>query len=148
MRDHSPSGWNFLQTRVLVVPGAVSRRRRVMTGRTFRNWAFALWLGGVVGWCPGFASSAPLAMVDPSRPATTFFDPVLRDQSLSDAQDENALPAELRRQIVAYPTQEAPGTIVIDTPHTYLYYVLGGGRAIRYAIGVGREGFTWAGAPS
>jgi lipoprotein-anchoring transpeptidase ErfK/SrfK len=116
-----------------------------MAGRTFRNWAFALWLGGVVGWCPGFASSAPLAMVDPSRPAATIFDPVLRDQSLSDAQDENALPAELRRQIVAYPTQEAPGTIVIDTPHTYLYYVLGGGRAIRYAIGVGREGFTWAG---
>jgi len=47
------------------------------------------------------------------------------------------LPAELRRQIVAYPTQEAPGTIVIDTPHTFLYFVLGGGRAIRYAIGVG-----------
>jgi lipoprotein-anchoring transpeptidase ErfK/SrfK len=34
---------------------------------------------------------------------------------------------------------------VIDTPHTYLYYVLGGGRAIRYGIGVGREGFTWSG---
>ena len=47
--------------------------------------------------------------------------------------------------MVAYATQEAPGTIVIDTPHTYLYYVLGGGRAIRYAIGVGREGFAWSG---
>ena len=40
---------------------------------------------------------------------------------------------------------EAPGTIVIDTPNTYLYYVLGGGKAMRYGIGVGREGFTWAG---
>ena len=50
-----------------------------------------------------------------------------------------------RRQVVAYNTSEAPGTIIIDTPNTYLYYVLGGGRAIRYGIGVGREGFTWAG---
>ena len=47
--------------------------------------------------------------------------------------------------MVAYNTSEAPGTIIIDTPNTYLYYVLGGGRAIRYGIGVGREGFTWAG---
>jgi lipoprotein-anchoring transpeptidase ErfK/SrfK len=55
------------------------------------------------------------------------------------------LPANLRRQVVDYPTQEPAGTVVIDTPHTYLYYVLGGGRAMRYGIGVGREGFTWSG---
>jgi lipoprotein-anchoring transpeptidase ErfK/SrfK len=55
------------------------------------------------------------------------------------------LPQRLRRQIVSYSTREAPGTIIIDTPNTYLYYVLGGGQAIRYGIGVGREGFTWAG---
>src|SRR5215472_13180930 len=55
------------------------------------------------------------------------------------------LPANLRRQVVAYATSEAPGTIVIDTPHTYLYLVLGGGKAMRYGIGVGREGFTWSG---
>jgi lipoprotein-anchoring transpeptidase ErfK/SrfK len=55
------------------------------------------------------------------------------------------LPARLRRQIVSYPTREAPGTVIIDTPNTYLYYVLGGGRAVRYGIGVGRDGFTWSG---
>ncbi len=54
-------------------------------------------------------------------------------------------PAHLRRQQVNYATTEAPGTIVIDTPNTYLYFVLGGGRAIRYGIGVGRDGFTWSG---
>jgi lipoprotein-anchoring transpeptidase ErfK/SrfK len=54
--------------------------------------------------------------------------------------------AQFRRQIVDYRAGEAAGTIIIDTPHTYLYYVLGGGRAIRYGIGVGREGFTWSGA--
>jgi lipoprotein-anchoring transpeptidase ErfK/SrfK len=55
------------------------------------------------------------------------------------------LPQRLRRQIVSYSTREAPGTVIIDTPNTYLYYVLGGGQAIRYGIGVGREGFTWSG---
>src|SRR5712664_3515451 len=46
------------------------------------------------------------------------------------------MPARLRRQIVSYATREAPGTLIIDTPNTYLYYVLGGGQAIRYGIGV------------
>jgi len=53
-----------------------------------------------------------------------------------------------RRQVVEYPTREAAGTIIVDTPHTYLYFVLGNGKAIRYGIGVGREGFTWAGTQS
>jgi len=55
------------------------------------------------------------------------------------------LPERLRRAIIAFDTREAPGTIVIDTGNTALYYVLGQGRAIRYAVGVGREGFTWSG---
>src|SRR5260370_8881267 len=58
------------------------------------------------------------------------------------------MPARLKRQIVSFPTREAPGTVIIDTPNTYLYYVLGGGQAIRYGIGVGREGFTWSGVQS
>ena len=55
------------------------------------------------------------------------------------------LPARLKRQVVNYPTREAPGTIIIDTPNTYLYLVLGNGQAMRYGIGVGRDGFTWSG---
>ncbi|MBS7539787.1 L,D-transpeptidase family protein [Ancylobacter lacus] len=55
------------------------------------------------------------------------------------------LPANLKRQVVDYTGKDAPGTIVIDTPNTYLYYVLPGGKAVRYGIGVGREGFTWSG---
>jgi len=55
------------------------------------------------------------------------------------------LPARFKRQIVNYATREVAGTIVIDTPNTYLYYVLGNGQAIRYGIGVGRDGFTWSG---
>ena len=58
------------------------------------------------------------------------------------------LDPRLQRQVVSYSGREAPGTVIIDTPHTYLYYVLGGGKAIRYGIGVGREGFTWSGVKS
>jgi lipoprotein-anchoring transpeptidase ErfK/SrfK len=57
----------------------------------------------------------------------------------------NALPERLRRAVVTYGTSEAPGTVIIDTGNTALYYVLGQGRAIRYGVGVGREGFTWSG---
>jgi len=55
------------------------------------------------------------------------------------------LAPDLQRQVISYPTNAAPGTVVVDTAHTYLYYVLGDGRAMRYGIGVGREGFTWSG---
>ena len=55
------------------------------------------------------------------------------------------LPPNLRRQEVNYPTKEPAGTIIVDTPNTQLYYILGGGRAIRYGVRVGRDGFTWTG---
>ena len=61
-------------------------------------------------------------------------------------EDGSEMRAYLRRQVVNYPTKEAPGTIIVDTPNTYLYLVMPGGKAMRYGIGVGREGFTWAGA--
>jgi lipoprotein-anchoring transpeptidase ErfK/SrfK len=64
-----------------------------------------------------------------------------QDEASADA----PLDPRLQRQVVNYPTRETPGTIVIDTPNTYLYLVLGNGQAMRYGIGVGRDGFTWAG---
>ncbi|MCC8965003.1 L,D-transpeptidase [Bradyrhizobium sp. Pear76] len=83
----------------------------------------------------GYASTQPGAF--PS-------DQVMTDPS-TEATEDGALPERLRRTTVALNTSEAPGTIIIDTGNTALYYVLGGGRAIRYGVGVGREGFTWAG---
>jgi lipoprotein-anchoring transpeptidase ErfK/SrfK len=94
------------------------------------------------------AAAAPLPMFPFILTPQTEAAPPPPEQSAPQGQDEDrsaGLPARLRRQIVAYPTHEAPGTVIIDTPHTYLYYVLGGGQAIRYGIGVGREGFTWSG---
>ena len=59
---------------------------------------------------------------------------------------QKELPPHFRRTLVDYRTAEPPGTIIIDTSNTYLYLVLENGVAIRYGIGVGREGFTWAGS--
>jgi lipoprotein-anchoring transpeptidase ErfK/SrfK len=147
LRDHprvvgTPQG-NLLQARTL---NNGARWRLAMASTTFRSAAVAigLFLAGA-SFCPILAFGGPLAMADPGRQTTTIFDQVVRDPASAPAQDDAVLPPELRRQIVTYTSQEAPGTIVIDTPHTYLYYVLGGGKAIRYGIGVGREGFTWSG---
>jgi lipoprotein-anchoring transpeptidase ErfK/SrfK len=57
-------------------------------------------------------------------------------------------PGRLVRQVVDYVSHEAPGTVVIDTGNTFLYLVLSSGQAMRYGIGVGREGFTWSGEQS
>ncbi|GLR87423.1 L,D-transpeptidase [Bradyrhizobium iriomotense] len=64
------------------------------------------------------------------------------------ASDDSVLPERLRRQIVSFDGSQPAGTIVIDTGNTVLYYVLGQGRAIRYGVGVGRDGFTWSGVQS
>lgn len=56
------------------------------------------------------------------------------------------VPREFRRQNVSFDTSEVPGTIIVDTSEKHLYFVLPEGRAIRYGIGVGREGFEWQGS--
>jgi lipoprotein-anchoring transpeptidase ErfK/SrfK len=58
---------------------------------------------------------------------------------------ERAADPRYARQVVSYDGPHRPGTIVIDTPSKYLYLVQPGGQAVRYGIGVGRPGFTWAG---
>ena len=71
--------------------------------------------------------------------------PDVGDQPGLIADDSVQLDPQFKKTAVLYRTNEAPGTVIVDTPNTYLYYVLGGGKAIRYGIGVGREGFTWQG---
>lgn len=55
------------------------------------------------------------------------------------------VPMKYRRQIVRYDTTEKAGTIVVDTANKFLYFVMPDGKAMRYGIGVGREGMTWKG---
>jgi lipoprotein-anchoring transpeptidase ErfK/SrfK len=93
------------------------------------------------------------ASANPLNPFEALFGPLRPQVSApayaapsEDTKDE--LRADLRRQVVNYRTSEAPGTIIIDTPNTFLYLVMPGGKAMRYGIGVGREGFTWSGTKS
>jgi lipoprotein-anchoring transpeptidase ErfK/SrfK len=58
---------------------------------------------------------------------------------------EEQLSPQFQRQIVLYRTAEAPGTIIVHTSERYLYVVQPNGRALRYGIGVGRDGFQWQG---
>jgi len=83
----------------------------------------------------------PPAVAPDGRPLTIASLPPEEQPDAAPAQ----LPPKLRRQEVSFVTKEPAGTIVVDTPNTYLYYVLGNGRAIRYGVRVGREGFTWTG---
>jgi lipoprotein-anchoring transpeptidase ErfK/SrfK len=93
---------------------------------------------------PASANQFPLLPFAPIAPLQTAPAPAPTVQD--DAIESRAeLPARFRRQIVNYPTNEPAGTIIVDTPNTYLYLVLGNGRAMRYGIGVGRDGFTWSG---
>ena len=97
----------------------------------------------VIAAATSFAATASASPFFPFGPPNQSAPMV---QAPADESDDTAeLPARFKRQVVDYRTNEAPGTIVIDTPNTYLYLVLGNGRALRYGIGVGREGFTWSG---
>jgi lipoprotein-anchoring transpeptidase ErfK/SrfK len=92
-------------------------------------------------------SNAAKAQVLSYAPADTRAFP--REQTViapAPEDEDSVLPERLRRTIVNLGTREAPGTVIIDTGNTALYYVLGEGRAIRYGVGVGRQGFTWSGA--
>ncbi len=100
-------------------------------------------LGGRSSPSGGYGSSGPAQ-------GAPYVDPQDRYGRLAPGEEaEPALPGPMdpkfERQEVAYTGSEPPGTIIIDTPHRFLYLVEPGGRALRYGIGVGRPGFTWAG---
>ncbi|HEX3935890.1 MAG TPA: L,D-transpeptidase [Xanthobacteraceae bacterium] len=96
-----------------------------------------------VGLLAGALALSPVSASAQAFPSMSQYAPQA-DQSGNAASDDG-LASSLRRQVVNYSSDEPAGTIVIDTPHAFLYLVLGGGKAMRYGIGVGREGFTWSG---
>jgi lipoprotein-anchoring transpeptidase ErfK/SrfK len=112
----------------------------------------ALVFGAALMLSPALLSSASAqALGYASAPQSAFpsdnimlapIEPALTDEGDGSA---SVLPERLRRAVVAFDTREAPGTVIIDTGNTALYFVLGQGRAVRYGVGVGREGFTWSG---
>jgi lipoprotein-anchoring transpeptidase ErfK/SrfK len=87
------------------------------------------------------ALPVPISPALAQRPIMPIGDQPGHIPSPSDEQ----LPPQLQRQVVLYRTSEAPGTIIVHTSERFLYVVQPGGRAMRYGIGVGRDGFQWQG---
>lgn len=104
-----------------------------------------------VSGCVAVPREAPLASVAPApAPEPTPVVPPMyyampHERFPIPAVDVTQLDERFWRTEVDYPTDEKPGTLIVDTPGKYLYHVKPGGRATRYGIGVGRDGFSWAG---
>jgi lipoprotein-anchoring transpeptidase ErfK/SrfK len=101
---------------------------------------------------PAAIGTGPSVAPPPMQPSETAPAPVspaaasiLPPEDQPEVGTPKDLAPNLKRQLVDYATKEPAGTIVVDTANTYLYLVLGGGKALRYGVRVGREGFTWAG---
>jgi lipoprotein-anchoring transpeptidase ErfK/SrfK len=117
------------------------------SGPGFRGTTIAI--GAIVAFAfPRAASADPLPLYQLAMASPAQTSPRLQSQPTQEQGVVSQLPARLQRQVVSYATREAPGTVIIDTPNTYLYLVLGHGQAVRYGIGVGRDGFTWSGVQS
>jgi lipoprotein-anchoring transpeptidase ErfK/SrfK len=113
------------------------RKSALMSASILAAASAVLWVGAAVG--------APRPPAD-LQTSAVLSAPAMPEPAVAEGDLE--LAANLQRQVVGYPTTAAAGTIIIDTAHTYLYFVLGDGQAIRYGIGVGRDGFRWSGSQS
>lgn len=99
------------------------------------NLAAAVILGGALAGCTSIGGSYYSASYSSITDAGYTIPAIPREK----------IPAQYRRQIVNYKTDEKPGTIIVNTKEKFLYFVMPDGKAMRYGIGVGREGFGWSG---
>lgn len=79
------------------------------------------------------------------RQYSALYGPVVGERFPIPAVRLSDIDSNYLRRPVYYPSHESPGTIIIDPRSRFLYFLLGGGRALRYGVGVGREGFGWSG---
>jgi len=100
-------------------------------------------IGRVLG---GMLLAAAMTVTSGSANAENFFRMLFQGNDQFQPAGEGAsLPSQFQRQRVRYNSNEKPGTIIIDTKAKYLYLVEGNGKALRYGVGVGKEGFGWRG---
>lgn len=113
--------------------------------RTLLIGASAFTLAGCVSTRTPAPVSAPVAEVQPQPVAPLMYAAIPDEQFPIPEVEISQIDRRFWRTEIDYPTGETPGTLIVDTPGKYLYHVKPGGRATRYGIGVGREGFAWAG---
>ncbi len=101
----------------------------------------------------GCSTTSETKVASNSAPATVETSEIFTDSYSGMTDSGYALPAipisrldkKFHRQIVSFDTAERPGTIIVNTRERFLYYILPRGKAVRYGIGVGKQGFAWAG---
>jgi lipoprotein-anchoring transpeptidase ErfK/SrfK len=91
------------------------------------------------------ASSTPVYVSTPVHASAPAPAPAPIPAPLVEPPKAADVPGAFVRQVVDYTSHQTPGTVIIDTKNTFLYFVLNDTQALRYGIGVGREGFTWFG---
>ncbi len=116
-------------------------RRRLLTGFAALGGLAALQGCATVGGQPPRVAIKP----QPEPLYVTMYGPIPEEQFPIPAIDLKKVPTNFYRRVVSDPTGETPGTIVVDTANFYLYLVMEGGQAMRYGVGLGRQGFTWSG---
>lgn len=126
------------------------------TGRRPLAVALAILLAAFLGLPAAAQEDGPMDIRPPvprTKPAAAKPAPAPKiDYTVPDSADsvpikgEDQLAAQWRRTPVSYRTSQPVGTIIIVTSERYLYLITGPGRALRYGVGVGREGFEWQGA--
>jgi lipoprotein-anchoring transpeptidase ErfK/SrfK len=120
------------------LPNMKTFDRRAMLGLSAAGLALAL------GACQ--RRRTPVSPVTSYAPALPMSDygPVADKFPIAAFDTKSVNPVYLRQQ-VAYNGTQPPGTIIVDPRDKFLYYVMGGGTAMRYGVGVGKEGFSWSG---
>ena len=91
------------------------------------------------------ASSTPVYVANPVHASAPAPAPIPAPAPLVEPPKAADGPGVFVRQVIDYTSHQTPGTVIIDTKNTFLYFVLNDAQAMRYGIGVGREGFTWSG---
>lgn len=129
----------------MLTPSALADpSRRAFLARS-ATVASALALGG----CATTFQAPPPPAIDPRLANLEAMYGELPDERFPvPAVDFEEIDPEVLRRVVTYPTPEQPGSIIVNTRERALYLVLEGGRAMRYTVGVGKEGMAWSGRAS
>lgn len=131
---------------------AISRAGAAKSGRTLIDRrAFLIGAGALVAGCSANtgqpplepAAFAPMPTVDPFY--VDMYGPRPNERFPLPAIDIRQVDPKFLRQLVDYDTPEPVGTIIVDTRDRFLYLVMENGRAMRYGVGVGRQGLSWSG---
>lgn len=116
-------------------PGPVTSKRRSLTKMNKTRLAIFALLSAILS----------MTLIAPASAARVYNADTNTWEERSVVQSRAKRGSSIPKEIVAYDTKLKAGTIVVETGERRLYLVLGDGKAMRYGIGVGREGFTWSG---